>query len=93
VERVELDVKWEIFNRGYTKPVPCMVRLDIKRAARYEESNSTPERDNTLVLFPIINRCLDYRFQMEKNRFVDVLVLVRHLVATDSKDFASSFDG
>jgi hypothetical protein len=30
---------------------------------------------------------------MEENRFVDVLVLVRHLVAADSKDFADSFDG
>lgn len=49
--------------------------------------------DNALVVFLIINRRVDYWRQMEENRFVDVLVLVWHLFAADSKDFADSFDG
>ena len=92
MECVELDIKREIFNGGYTKSVPGMLRLDVKRADYCKRYSSTTLRDDALVLFLVINRCVDYRRQAEENRFFDVLVLIRHLVSAGSENFACSFD-
>lgn len=89
---VELDIKREIFGGGHTKPVPGMARFDVKRAGCYEKSYSAARKANALVIFFIINRGIEYRCQMEKNRFIDVFVFIGHLVAVDSKDFANSLD-
>ena len=92
MERVELDIKLEVFNGWYAESVPGVGRLNVKGASSHKRPSLTVRRDHALVVFFVINRCVDYRCQTKENRFINIIVLVWHLVAADSENFADSFD-
>jgi hypothetical protein len=92
VERVELDIKREVFVRRYAKSVPGMTRFDVKWAGRRKRLSSMTLGGNALIILCIINRCGDYWGQMKENMFFYVLVFVQRLVAVYSENFANCLD-
>lgn len=55
MERVELDIKGEVFDRGYTESVPGITRFNVKRAGGNKKPDSMASRDNSLIVLFVIN--------------------------------------